>query len=549
MSRRIRLISGVVLMAYVALHLINHALGLVSLEALAWGRGLFLALWRNPLGTVILYGALLAHMGLALWALYARLSLKLRPVDWLQVVLGFLLPLQLFVHILANRFAHEVYGLEDNYVHELIVLFVFEPDFAVAQTLLLVATWLHGCIGLHMWFRFKPWYRRWRGALFAVALVLPTLALAGYWVGGRDVLRLAADPAWVTATEAAVNAPNANQVADIYWLKNLLLAILAVAIILALALRPLKGWLRHRVGRVEVGYPNGKRVVIATGLTVLEASERGGIAHASVCGGRGRCSTCRIRIATGLAELPEASAAEQRVLERVKAAPNVRLACQLRPLSDLDVVPLLQPDSGVGKAFAGPSYLQGQEREIAVLFADLRGFTSLSEHKLPYDVVFVLNRYFASMGKAIEQSGGRIDKFIGDGVMALFGIEGGLAQGSQNALRAARAMGEELARLNENLVHDLEAPLRIGIGIHAGPVILGEMGYGASVSVTAIGDTVNTASRLESMTKEFEVQLIFSESVVQAAGIDCQTYPRREIDLRGRKGLLAVHLIEDSQTL
>jgi adenylate cyclase len=133
--------------------------------------------------------------------------------------------------------------------------------------------------------------------------------------------------------------------------------------------------------------------------------------------------------------------------------------------------------------------------------------------------------------------------------MALFGIERGLAIGSRNALRAARAMAEELESLNESLVHDLEEPLRIGIGVHAGPVILGEMGYGASVSVTAVGDTVNTASRLEAMTKALEVQLILSESVVQAAGIDCQRFPRREIDLRGREGRLAVYLVEDARGL
>ncbi|HMB77014.1 MAG TPA: hypothetical protein VKN76_11470, partial [Kiloniellaceae bacterium] len=227
MLRRIRLIAGITLMVYVATHLLNHALGLISLDALEWGRSLFLGLWRNALGTCLLYSALLTHICLAVWSLYARQSLKLRPVDWVQVLLGFLLPLQLFIHILGNRLAHEVYGLEDSYRYDLLVFFVFEPGIAPMQALLLVATWLHGCIGLHMWLRLKPWYRVWRGPLFAAALILPTLSLSGFWVAGRDVLRLAEDPAWVAAAEAAANAPTLDQIANLYQLEKLLLAVLA----------------------------------------------------------------------------------------------------------------------------------------------------------------------------------------------------------------------------------------------------------------------------------------------------------------------------------
>src|SRR5690606_12379662 len=110
----------------------------------------------------------------------------------------------------------------------------------------------------------------------------------------------------------------------------------------------------------------------------------------------------------------------------------------------------------------------------------------------PYDVVFVINQYFGAMGRAIESSGGRLDKFIGDGVMALFGVERGLEAGCRDAVAAARAMAEALRQLNQHLRHDLREPLRMGIGIHAGPAIVGEMGYRAATSLTAIGDAVNT---------------------------------------------------------
>src|SRR5262249_55109075 len=154
--------------------------------------------------------------------------------------------------------------------------------------------------------------------------------------------------------------------------------------------------------------------------------------------------------------------------QRIGAPEGVRLACQLRPQGDLRVTPLLPATAQPRDGFLRPGYLQGSEREIAILFADLRAFTRLAESRLPYDVVFLLNRYFGERGRAVETAGGRIDKFIGDGVMALFGVESGTAAGCRQALAAARLMAERLDELNRSLADDLVDPLRIGIGIHTG---------------------------------------------------------------------------------
>jgi adenylate cyclase len=212
-------------------------------------------------------------------------------------------------------------------------------------------------------------------------------------------------------------------------------------------------------------------------------------------------------------------------------------------------VPLLPPTASPRDARPRPGYLQGHEEEIAILFADLRAFTQLAEHKLPYDVVFLLNRYFRAMGTAVEGAAGQLDKFIGDGVMALFGVGGRSGEGCRQALVAARAMAVNLEELNRTLTHDLAEPLRIGIGIHVGPAIVGEMGHGRATSVTAVGDSVNTASRLEALTKDYHCQLVISEDVALRAGVDVGQFPQHEITIRGRREPLAIRVIADARDL
>ena len=148
--------------------------------------------------------------------------------------------------------------------------------------------------------------------------------------------------------------------------------------------------------------------------------------------------------------------------------------------------------------------------------------------------MFLLNRYFDAMGSAVSASGGHLDKFIGDGVMALFGIEDGADAGSRAALAAAREIGLRIAELNRALANDLEEPLRIGIGIHCGPAIVGAMGFGETVSVTAVGDSVNTASRLETQTKEYGAELVVSSITVQKSGVDLSSFNEEEVAIRGR---------------
>jgi adenylate cyclase len=323
------------------------------------------------------------------------------------------------------------------------------------------------------------------------------------------------------------------------------LGVLLVTTLTARALRQLL----ERGSSVRITYPGGRVASVPIGFSVLEASRQERIPHASVCGGRGRCSTCRVRVLSGSGPLPAPGPAESRVLARLNSPSDVRLACQLRPAHDLSVMPLIPPSVEPLQSLAHPGMMAGREKEVCVMFADLRGFTKISEKRLPYDVVFLLNRYFETVGGAIEAAGGIPNQFIGDGVMALFGVTSSPEDGARDALAAAREMHRAIAELSNELHEALPTPLRLGIGIHCGPAVVGHMGRGVATYLTAVGDTVNTASRLQDQTKEFACELIISDQVAVRTGIDVSTYERQEITVRNRAEPIVVWVIKDVQGL
>ena len=547
--RRTRLVTGVILLTYLSTHLLNHSLGLISLEAMEAGRVWFLALWRNAAGTTALYGSLLVHFGLALWAIYQRHHLRMPLWEALQLALGLCIPPLLAVHFVGTRMAYEWHGVEDSYAKTVMTLWYTSPVHGVRQALLIAIAWTHGCIGFHFWLRLRSWYSRHAALFFAFALLLPVLALLGFVQAGRQIeFLIARDPGWIEHIKQTTNALGAGEGQDLVQLhEGIILGFWAclAGVLLARLIRHLT----QRRSRVRIIYPQAREVQVPRGFSVLEASRFAGVPHASVCGGRGRCSTCRIRITQGFSRQPLPSAAEQKVLQRIGAPPNVRLACQLRPTGAIAVAPLLPANAQARDGFGQPAYLAGQERTIAVLFADLRTFTGIAEHKLPYDLVFLLNSYFETVGECITGAGGMVDKFIGDGVMALFGVEAGPQEGCRQALVAARGMVEQVSRLSESLADEIAQPLKIGIGIHCGPAVVGRMGYGTTVHVTAIGDTVNVASRLQDSTKEYNCQLVISEEVAKQSGLNTIEFTGHELTVRNRKEALIIFVVEDVAAL
>jgi adenylate cyclase len=538
--RRLRLLTGLILFGYVTTHLLNHALGLVSLDAMETGRRVFLAFWRSAPGSLLLYGSLLTHLALALWALYHRRTLRMPLGEAAQLGLGLAIPPLLVGHVVGTRLAWELYGVEDAYSRVALTLWALAPEAGRRQMLVVLVAWLHAMIGLHSNVKLRRWYPRAAPWLLAGALLVPVLGVLGFVSGGREAAALARDPAvrlqllW-QGRDSLVT----SEMLRLAEIRETTLTVYGLLLGGVLVARAVRGVVQRRRARIVLRYPDDRLVRVPVGLSVLEVSRLAGIPHASVCGGRGRCSTCRVRVVSARPQ-PAPSEAEARVLRRLGVASDVRLACQLRPTSDLLVVPLLPATASAADGRRADDARGGREQEVAVLFADLRGFTRLAEHRLPYDVVFFLNRYFEAVGGAIQRAGGVANQYTGDGVMALFGVDVGADEGCRQALAAAADMVRSVDALSTALAADLPSALRIGIGIHAGPAVVGRMGYGEATYLTAVGDTVHVAARLEALTKDYDAELILSEAVARRADVSTDGLPRQELTLRNRAAPLAV---------
>jgi len=179
--------------------------------------------------------------------------------------------------------------------------------------------------------------------------------------------------------------------------------------------------------------------------------------------------------------------------------------------------------------------LEGSERLVTVLFVDLRDSTALSEAKLPYDLLYILNQFFDEMIKALKASNDHYAQFAGDGLMALYGLNAkNPAAGATDALRGSREMLARIDRLNSRLRGDLPQPLRIGIGVHFSEAIVGTMGPPASQVISAIGETVNICSRLESLTKQYDCAVIVSRRAAEMAGLDVEGRRLHQAMVKGR---------------
>jgi adenylate cyclase len=548
--RQVRLVCGVILFTYLVSHFLNHALGNISMNALAEGVYYHTEFWQFLPIAIVLYTAMLVHFALGVWALYQRRQFSWKTVEPLQLVLGLSIPMLIVAHIVGVRLAQTLYGHEKLYPQELYAFWVAYPYKAWQMSAVLVIAWVHGCIGLHFWLRMKPFYKRLAPFLLAAAVLVPTLALLGFYQGGQTVISDADDPDWrIKNLGRQQVGTKAEQTTLDTVTDDLLTAYLALLGIIVLA-RGVRVLHERRGGMIALSYGNGRTVRVPKGLSVLEASLRNNVPHASVCGGRARCSTCRIRIIGDCSALPEPSQREAFVLARVGASdPSIRLACQLRPTENLSFFQLFLPSTTSANTHASNPARIGQERYLVSLFVDMRGSTQLAEKRLPFDTVFVVNRFLAAVAQAVMECGGRPNQFLGDGMLALFGLGTSAQLACRQALRAAGMISANIDELNQFLSHDLREPIRFGIGIHGGEVIVGDIGYRDHMVFTALGDPVNVAARLQDMTKQLACEAVISEEVRVTAGLAVDDLPQREVEIRGRAEPMKVRVVAEAKAL
>jgi adenylate cyclase len=330
--RTLRLLSGLVLLAFVTSHLVNLILGLHSLAAMEAGRAQLMGPWRTGIGQWLLLGAACFHILLGLYAISARRSLAMSRTDIAQLVLGLITPPLLLNHVVVTYMADQVTPAFDSaYGMMLAIYWKFSPGYAFQQLFVVVIVWIHGALGLYSWLVLKPIWRRIGGLVLPVLFAVPILALLGFAESGKEVLeKLATNPAWqthltdnMTRIVTVTSRLNEFQSYVLYCYGALLLLALCV-----FAAR----LLRDRMRPVQVAYDGGFSAQGRRGLSILELSRLNDIPHAHVCSARARCGTCRVHVDAGAESLSPSEDIERATLARVQARAGERLACQARVL-------------------------------------------------------------------------------------------------------------------------------------------------------------------------------------------------------------------------
>jgi len=551
-ERRLRLVSGLILFAFVTTHLANHSLGNISIDAMEEGVQYFEWIWRNPVGLAALYLGLITHGALGFVALYQRRTFRYKAMEVPQLILGLLIPLVLLMHIVAVRFAMTLHGTHKTYAQELLSFWVTSPGLGVLQVLLLIVAWAHGCIGIYFWLRLKKGFTTpLRMVMLAFAVALPLLALLGFYQGGRVIMNQAQSAQWRDAHATSIEVGTRDEQEQLLDIRaGLLIGYVGIFA----AVMAARFWRRRRElsgGTVNLTYPDRTTLRVPKGLSILEASTRYQRPHAAVCGGKGRCGTCRVSVVAGRENLPPPSPVEAEMLRRIGAeSGNIRLACQVRPTGDVSFVPMLPPNAGLGYVVGGRRLRSGQRRDVVCVFIEMRDVAAHESGKAKAtDLVFTANRFLDAAVRAVRESGGQPNRIYGHGLMALFGLDKDLPAASRQALEAVAMTKVSVDHLNETFKADVPEPIRFVVGMHSGSVTLGEVGYQDDVVFSAVGGVVRDAAHLLDLARLVPCDALISETVCAAAGLPAHVLTRRELTLPGSDRAIAVRAAADAAAL
>ena len=291
-------------------------------------------------------------------------------------------------------------------------------------------------------------------------------------------------------------------------------------------------------------WPDKVTVPFEDEVNLLAALVEGGIPITHVCGGKARCSTCRVKIDEGLASLSSRTEKESAMADRLDFPDEIRLACQTTASESVTLRRLVLDkadvalSSQIGKhPFTGPV---GREVDIAVMFTDVVGYTTMADALPAYDILHLLNRFFHNASAAVESNSGRVDNYMGDAVLALFGVDGE-PKPALSAIRSGLGVLEVARDLSHYVERIYGMSFKVRVGVDYGQVVFGLMGAESSARETAIGDTVNVASRLETANKETGTNMLVSDIVYKDCASDVDFGRSFDLDLRGKTGLVAAH--------
>lgn len=293
---------------------------------------------------------------------------------------------------------------------------------------------------------------------------------------------------------------------------------------------------------------DNKTIDVPPASTILKAALKAKINHTHVCGGNARCSTCRVYIVDGLSNCRTRNEKEKQLAEKLRFPENIRLACQTkisgniairRPvIDDLDrKIILTQFGDSSGTKL-------GQEKDLGILFTDIENFTQFSEAFPAYDVVHALNRYYQTMNEIIVQHKGIISDVAGDGILALFGVIEDSETPVLDAINTVQDMNNALVRFNGYLNQMYDRSFGIRAGINFGKAIVGNFDTGRMSKISAIGDEVNAASRIETANKDLGTRLLISQSAYEEVQGSVEIHKMHRSRLKGKSGEYVLYEIK-----
>jgi adenylate cyclase len=303
---------------------------------------------------------------------------------------------------------------------------------------------------------------------------------------------------------------------------------------------------------MQIEFVGEKTIPITREQTILEASLHAGIPHFHACGGKGKCSTCRIIVLEGEENLSRPNKKEAKLRDAIKLATSIRLACQTRVENEpVKIERVIKDESDVSQYIKvddkNPNKIQlkplGEEKYLVLFFLDIRDFTPFVETYLPFDVIYITRKLFDIFYKVITQHNGQIIETAGDELYAVFGRESSIKEAADSALSAGRTILNELDILNKAYLKIyLPREFEVGIGIHSGKVIVGEFNLGRQLKTSVMGLAVNIASRIQNATRELNNSFIVSEDVMKHSSFKGNS-ENREINLKGVSTRYKLHLL------